>query len=161
MIEHYRFQQPDSRTKTRESPQSEEACPKDPCTCIVYTWALKGFLYSSFRAQVYTIQVHGSFGLPPDPSPLLVRAGVAWSWRQRDLFCRNSRRAACVPDTLALALVAPRSLPTAPHHHRPPVNYVHEYGISQATQCFARTTVRCASYSDLFCSRQWVMKHSI
>ena len=36
--------------------------PKDPCTYIVYTWALKGFLYSSFRAQVYTIQVHGSFG---------------------------------------------------------------------------------------------------
>ena len=26
--------------------------PKDPCTYIVYTWALKGFLYSSFRAQL-------------------------------------------------------------------------------------------------------------
>ena len=32
--------------------------PKDPCTYIVYTWALKGFLYSSFRAQV-----HGSLGI--------------------------------------------------------------------------------------------------
>ena len=29
--------------------------PKDPCTYIVYTWALKGFLYCSFRAQEYTI----------------------------------------------------------------------------------------------------------
>ena len=29
--------------------------PKGPCTYIVYTWALKGFLYSSFRGQVYTI----------------------------------------------------------------------------------------------------------
>ena len=29
--------------------------PKDPCTYIVYTWALKGFLYSSFRAKVHTI----------------------------------------------------------------------------------------------------------
>ena len=28
--------------------------PKGPCTYIVYTWALKGFPYSSFRAQVGT-----------------------------------------------------------------------------------------------------------
>ena len=32
-----------------------EASPKDPCTFLVYTWALMGFLYSSFRAQVYSI----------------------------------------------------------------------------------------------------------
>ena len=37
--------------------------PKGPCTHIVYTWALKGFPYSSFRGQVYTIEVHGPLGL--------------------------------------------------------------------------------------------------
>ena len=37
--------------------------PKGPCTNIVYTWALKGFPYSSFMAQVYAIWVHGPLGL--------------------------------------------------------------------------------------------------
>ena len=35
--------------------------PKDPCTCIVYTWAVKLLYRNPFKAQVYTIQVHGSF----------------------------------------------------------------------------------------------------
>ena len=39
--------------------------PKGPCTYIVYTWALKGLPYSSFRAQIYTIWVHGPLGPPP------------------------------------------------------------------------------------------------
>ena len=29
--------------------------PKDPCTCIVYTWALKLLYRNIFKAQVYTI----------------------------------------------------------------------------------------------------------
>ena len=35
---------------------------KAPCTHMVYSWALKGFPYSSLRAQVYTIWVHGPLG---------------------------------------------------------------------------------------------------
>ena len=37
--------------------------PKGPCTYMVYTWALKGFPEKSFRAQVYTIWVHGPLGI--------------------------------------------------------------------------------------------------
>ena len=36
--------------------------PKGPCTSMVYTRALKGFLCSSFRAQVYTLWGHAPLG---------------------------------------------------------------------------------------------------
>ena len=36
--------------------------PKDPCTCMVYSWALKLLYRNPFKAQVYTIKVQGSFG---------------------------------------------------------------------------------------------------
>ena len=39
----------------RRAYESMRPFPKGPCTYIVYTWALKGFPYSSFRAKVYTI----------------------------------------------------------------------------------------------------------
>ena len=36
--------------------------PKAPCTYIVDTYALKGSLYRYFKANVYTIWVHGALG---------------------------------------------------------------------------------------------------
>ena len=35
---------------------------KAPCSCMVYTWALRGFPYHDFRAYVYTIKLLGTFG---------------------------------------------------------------------------------------------------
>ena len=37
--------------------------PKGPCRYMVYTQGPKGFPYTHFWAQVYTIQLHGPFGL--------------------------------------------------------------------------------------------------
>ena len=36
--------------------------PKGPCRYMVYTWGPKGFPYTYFKAQVYTIDLHGPFG---------------------------------------------------------------------------------------------------
>ena len=36
--------------------------PKDPCTYIVYAWALKLLYRNAFKAQVYTIYIHRSSG---------------------------------------------------------------------------------------------------
>ena len=43
-------------------PFSLSSNPKGPCISIVYTWALKGFLYPCFGAHVCTIQIPGAFG---------------------------------------------------------------------------------------------------
>ena len=46
---------------SRKLGASRASNPKDPCTFIVYTWALKLLHRNPFKAQVYTIEVHGSF----------------------------------------------------------------------------------------------------
>ena len=40
--------------------------PRTPCSCIVYTLALTGSPYPNFEVYVYTIELHGAFGLPLD-----------------------------------------------------------------------------------------------
>ena len=39
----------------QESVKCTRVKSKDPCTCMVYTWALREFLHGTFRAQVYAI----------------------------------------------------------------------------------------------------------
>ena len=39
----------------------QAAYPKAPCSCTVYTWALKVY--------VYTMQLHGAFGILADGPP--------------------------------------------------------------------------------------------
>ena len=36
---------------------------KAPCSFMVDTWALKGLPYHDFGAYVYTIKLHGAFGI--------------------------------------------------------------------------------------------------
>ena len=37
--------------------------PKAPCSFIVHIWALKGLPYHNFAVYVYTIKLHGAFGV--------------------------------------------------------------------------------------------------
>ena len=39
-----------------------EQNPEGPCNCMVYTWALQGFLYSYVGAYVCTVLILGPFG---------------------------------------------------------------------------------------------------
>ena len=36
--------------------------PKAPCSYMVNIWGPKGLPYNYFRAEVYTIELHGAFG---------------------------------------------------------------------------------------------------
>ena len=37
--------------------------PKAPCSFIVNTWAVKGLPYHDFGGYVYTVKLHGAFGI--------------------------------------------------------------------------------------------------
>ena len=39
------------------------SCAKASCSCMVYTWALKGLPYHNFGAYVSAIKLHGAFGM--------------------------------------------------------------------------------------------------
>ena len=51
---------PTCSTRNANNPMSN---PKGPCTCVVYTWALKGFPYHYVGVYVCTRMILGPFGL--------------------------------------------------------------------------------------------------
>ena len=55
--------------------QSYGVCshPKGPCNCMVYTWALKGFLYHYFGVCVGTVMILRPFGIEMVATPVKPR----------------------------------------------------------------------------------------
>ena len=56
---------PGSAGQAAHDPSTHMKFTKAPCSCMVHTWALKGLPYHNFGVYVYTIKLHGAFGIMP------------------------------------------------------------------------------------------------